>query len=73
LGDIGQNSYKTYIRINSQLKAGGSLLNQTFFAENLIWGDMFHVCMLSFVLFQSLMLGLAVKFKVETETTESDN
>jgi len=34
---------------------------------------MFHVCLLSVVLFQSLILGLAVKLKVEPQTTEKEN
>jgi len=34
---------------------------------------MFHLCLLSVVLFQSLILGLAVKLKAELQTTENEN
>jgi len=75
LGDISRKSYKTYISINSQLNASPDPQNWPFFVLSFnknMWG-MFHVCLLSVVLFQSLILGLAVKLKVEPQTAEEEN
>ena len=67
-----QNHWKTYIRINSELNANIIALNPASFVWSLNLWDMFHVCLLSVVLFHSIFLGIAVKLKVEVTQIAAD-
>lgn len=68
-----RNRYKSYIRINSQ--ANDPMVSRIaayFVLSNKNMWDMFHVCLLSVVLFHTLFFILAVKFHVDVKSIAAE-